>query len=211
MSALIDAGYKYVSFVSLNILDNKPIQFNEYLNYKVTASFSESNILHDDILLGDRQMKSTYVGTTLVLTVPVFAKVGWVGPTYFTISYTKEDYQTYETYDSPVSSVFTSFEGFATSWTKVTEQGELYWKTTLSPITVARATNGHVLNPAALNVISYALNKEYNSAIFGGWYSGSGTNVLTATPTVFIKASSEDDQVPPMGFTCRVNCTFNVI
>lgn len=209
--AIIDAGYKYVSFVSLNILDNKPISSNEAYNYKITASFSEDNILHNDLLLGDRVAKYTYVGTTLVLTIPVFSKVGWVGPTNFTISYTKADQQNYETYDSSATSVFASFEGFATSWTKVTEQGELYWKTTLSPITVARATNGHVLNPAALNVISYALNKEYNSAIFGGWYSGSGTNVLTATPTVFIKASSEDDQVPPMGFTCRVNCTFNVI
>ena len=61
-------------------------------------------------------------------------------------------------------------------------------------------------------VIAYYIGQRpYNSAMFGGWYSGSGTNVLTATPTVFIKASSEDDQVPPMGFTCRVNCTFNVI
>jgi hypothetical protein len=209
--ALIDAGYRYAAFVSFNVLDNKPIPSNEWLKYKITPSLSEYNVLHDDILLGDRGIKCTYVGTTLVLTVPVFAKTQWFGPISFTISYTKEDYQNYETYDSAVSSVFTSFEGFATSWTKVTEQGELYWKTTLSPITVARATNGHVLEPTRLNVVTYALNKEYNSARFGGWYSGSGTNVLTATPTVFIKASSEDDQVPPMGFSCRVNCTFNVI
>lgn len=209
--ALIDAGYKYVSFVSFNVLDNKPIQNNEWLKYKVSTRLSEDNVLRDVLLLGELGTKGTHIGTTLVLTVPVFIKTKWFGPFYFTISYTKEDRQSYETYDSSVTNVVASFEGFATSWSKVTENGELYWQTTLEPITVAEATNGHVINAVGLNITSYAINKEYNSARFGGWYEGSGTNVLTATPTVLIKVSSEDDQVPPLGFTCRVNCTFNVI
>ena len=209
--ALLNAGYKYVAFVSFNVLDNKPVKPNEWLKYRVAPRLSEDNVLKDVLLFGDRGLKATHIGNTLVLTVPVFIKTKWFGPFYFTISYTKEDRQSYETYGSPATNVVASFEGFATSWYKVTENGELYWKTTLEPITVAEATNGHIINSVALNITSYAINKEYSSARFGGWYEGSGTNVLTATPTVLIKARSEDDQVPPMGFTCRVNCTFNVI
>lgn len=209
---LLDAGYNKMTLVSFSfIADNQVLSFNEIKKLRVMVEPSKAHVLDDDFMIASGIPSVILRGGHYMAVFSVFSKTGVYGRIDFLVSYVEDLLTSVPNYTQPQANITRYLDGDITyqGWRLVNENNQWWWKCDIDRITIARCTNGLVLSSAQFRVSGGVADRDSSAGVFNCWFVGSGTSELSFEGTYKLPAS-EGDTKPPLGFSARIICTFNV-